>query len=140
MASSLLSVARAGRIFDPLDYEEVCWNEGDLLVLDPMTTHSGSSNGGAYPARYGGARAVLPFCVVAIRCRALRFPTQKGARGGAGREHGAAAAAALFTTIFHEAAAHPTLGTLASLPGRTAVSPSYKFPACMRAALPERLR
>jgi hypothetical protein len=70
----------------------------------------------------------------------LRFSTQKGARGGAGREHGAAAAAALFTTIFHEAAAHPTLGTLASLPGRTAVSPSYKFPACMRAALPERLR
>lgn len=41
-----------GALYDPDEYEEVNWGEGDLLVLDPMTTHSGSSNGGAYPARY----------------------------------------------------------------------------------------
>ena len=120
-----------------LDYEEVHWNEDDLLV-DHMTTHSGSSNGGAYLARCGTARAVPPFCAV-IRCYTSRFSACEGAGWGVITAQ-CTIIAALFTTISHEAATHPTLGTLASLPGRTAVSPSYKFPACMRTALPEGLR
>jgi len=50
-----------GRDINPLnedgvcaEYEEVHWAEGDLLILDPMCTHSGSSfgGGGSYDARY----------------------------------------------------------------------------------------
>jgi hypothetical protein len=46
-----MSRARGGELFDPGDYEEVHFKEGDLLILDPMCTHSGSSNGGSIPAR-----------------------------------------------------------------------------------------
>ena len=87
---------RGEKILDPLDYEEVHWNEGDLVILDPMCTHSGSSNGGGVPARY-----------------------------------------ALFTAMFHPAAVGTTL---AGLKGRTAVSPAYKFPQCMRDATKPELR
>ena len=49
------------QILDPMDYEEVHWNEGDLLILDPMCTHSGSSNGGAIPARCKCSRSLCVF-------------------------------------------------------------------------------
>ena len=58
---SELAQRDGGRAINPMnedgicaEYEEVHWAEGDLLVLDPMCTHSGSSfgGGGEHDARY----------------------------------------------------------------------------------------
>lgn len=84
------------KIVNEYDYEEIHWNEGDLVILDPMCTHSGSSNGGGVPARY-----------------------------------------VLFTAMFHPAAIGTTL---AGLVNRTAVSPAWKYPECMRETMSDELK
>jgi|EP01046_Picozoa_sp_COSAG06_P008365 hypothetical protein len=55
-----MAAEQGDKIHDEFDYEEVHWNEGDLVILDPMCTHSGSSNGGGVPARYLQYSYALP--------------------------------------------------------------------------------
>ena len=111
---------------DEYDYEEIHWNEGDLVILDPMCTHSGSSNGGGVPARY-------------VLFTAMFHPAAIGTTL-AGLENRTAVTTHTTDPQLCPVMARPLLIEIAlqCITLAWQVSPAWKYPECMRETmLPE---